>query len=44
MLKSIPMLFQFKEKNFGLIFKNINGTLFGFSDADWGHCPNYRKS
>lgn len=33
-----------KTINFGLIFRNTNEPLFGFTDADWGNCPNDRKS
>ena len=33
-----------KTINFGLIFRNTTEPLFGYTDADWGNCPNDRKS
>lgn len=33
-----------KTINFGLIFKQSNESLFGYTDADWGNCSNDRKS
>ena len=34
----------FKENNFVLIFRNTIEPLFGYTDADWGNCPNDSKS
>lgn len=33
-----------KTINYGLIFKNTDEPLFGYTDADWGNCPDDRKS
>ena len=33
-----------KTINFGLIFRHTNDSLFGFTDSDWGNCPDNRKS
>lgn len=31
-------------KNLGLVFDDRQGTLIGYVDADWGNCPDDRKS
>jgi hypothetical protein len=33
-----------KTINFGLIFRQNDEPLYGYTDADWGNCPNDRKS
>lgn len=32
-----------KTINFGLVFKNTNEPLFGFTNSDWRNCPNDRS-